>query len=211
MRVPDSELAEIPGLVRVETSPMGEVFAQVDRDTKESYPAEQVYGEYCTLHDYIDCPPRELYNYLADIRSLEEYTLSVRDLQPTEEEGLWVGVDAVGSATTKIYAKVEANPDAMTVDYHCAWDQGKELWMVYLYRVVDAELVFNKPGSVLLWTNCHHPYYARNPYPELAPEPDRMWVGDFWHQFYAGHKLELDNLKAILEYRHANGIPVTAP
>jgi hypothetical protein len=211
MRVTDAELARIPGLIRVETSPMDEVFAKVDRDTLDSYPAEQVYGEYCTLHDYIDCPPRELYHYLADIRSLEEYTLSVRDLKPTDEEGLWVGVDAVGSATTKIYAKVEANPDAMTVDYHCAWDQGKELWMVYLYRVVDAEVVFGRPGSVLLWTNCHHPYYTKNPYPELAPAPDRMWVGDFWHQFYAGHKLELDNLKAILEYRHANGIRVEAP
>jgi hypothetical protein len=27
--------------------------------------------------------------------------------------------------------------------------------------------------------------------------------------FYAGHKIELDNLKHILEHRHANGLPMT--
>ena len=30
-----------------------------------------------------------------------------------------------------------------------------------------------------------------------------------WPFFYAGHKIELDNLKNILEYRHANGLPMT--
>ncbi len=50
----------------------------------------------------------------------------------------------------------------MTVDYHCAWDQGKHLWMIYLMRFVDAETVLDKPGSVVLWTSCHHPFYDRN-------------------------------------------------
>ena len=33
-------------------------------------------------------------------------------------------------------------------------------------RVVDAQTVLDKPGSVVLWTNCHHPFYERNPYPD---------------------------------------------
>lgn len=36
-----------------------------------------------------------------------------------------------------------------------------------------------------------------------------MWVGDFWDMFGAGHLLELRNLKAIAEYRHRHGLPVT--
>jgi hypothetical protein len=36
-----------------------------------------------------------------------------------------------------------------------------------------------------------------------------VWVGDFWDMFGAGHLLELKNLKAIAEYRHHNGLPVT--
>jgi len=57
--------------------------------------------------------------------------------------------------------------------------------------------VLDKPGSVVLWTNCHHPFYDRNPYPHTAPEKRPVWVGDFWDMFGAGHLLELKNLKAI--------------
>ena len=78
--------------------------------------------------------------------------------------------------------------------------------MIYLMRVVPAELVFNKPGCVILWTNCRHPFYDRNPFPESAPAGRKIWVGDMWPFFYAGHKIELLNLKAILEHRHADGL-----
>ena len=62
----------------------------------------------------------------------------------------------------------------------------------------------------MLWTNCHHPFYDDNPYPgDGAARTARSWVGDFWDLFYAGHQLEMDNLKAICEYRHANGLPMT--
>ena len=55
-----------------------------------------------------------------------------------DANGISVGVDSL-AADTKIFCRVEANAQARTVDYHCAWDQGKELWMIYLMRVVDAQ------------------------------------------------------------------------
>jgi hypothetical protein len=102
-----------------------------------------------------------------------------------------------------------ANAQARTVDYHCAWDQGKHLWMIYLMRVLDAQVVLDKPGSVVLWTNCRHPFYDHNPYPQAGPPHRTGWVGDFWDIFGAGHGLELNNLKTIAEYRHRNGLPIT--
>ena len=81
--------------------------------------------------------------------------------------------------------------------------------MIYLMRVLDAQVVLNKPGSVVLWTNCRHPFYDHNPYPEAAPAERPVWVGDFWDMFGAGHALELNNLKTIAEYRHRNGLPIT--
>ena len=81
--------------------------------------------------------------------------------------------------------------------------------MIYLMRVVPAKLVLNRPGCVVLWTNCRHPYYDNNPFPDKAPKGRKVWVGDMWPFFYAGHRIELDNLKHILEYRHANGLPMT--
>jgi hypothetical protein len=195
-------------VIRVETTPREKLTPVVLAMTRSVYSHDRVFGQYCTVSDYIDCPPDELYEYLSDARSLEEWTYSTRRFTPTDEPGLWVGYDSLAE-DTKIYVRTVANEAARTVDYHCAWDQGKHLWMIYLMRVVDAEMVFDKPGSVVLWTNCHHPFYDRNSYPETAP-PDRPeWVGDFWDMFGAGHELELKNLKAIAEYRHRNGLPVT--
>ncbi|MFJ4807929.1 SRPBCC family protein [Streptomyces longwoodensis] len=208
MRASETELSTIDGLVRVENAPVGEVLRSVKENTKDSYTHEEVYGDYCTLQGYVDAPPRDVYEYLADMKSQEEYTYSVRDLEPVDDTGLYVGWDRL-SGNTRIYVRIEANPQALTVDYHAAWDQGDDLWMIYLFRVVDARTVLKRPGSVILWTNCHHPYYEKNPYPELAPSPDRPWVGDFWREFYAGHKVELENIKAIMEHRHHRGIPLT--
>ena len=73
------------------------------------YPHDQVFGQYCTVNDYIDCPPDELFDYLADTRSLEEWTYSLRGFTPTEEPGLWLAYDRLGLARPKIYTRTVAN------------------------------------------------------------------------------------------------------
>jgi hypothetical protein len=219
----------IDGLIRIETSPKEKATPIIMEMMRSVYPHDQVFGEYCTVNDYVDCPPDELFDYMADTRSLEEWTYSLRGFTPTDEPGLWVAHDRLGASgdagravvngsdgatpnkpktETPIYTRTIANREALTVDYHCAWDQGKHLWMIYLMRIVDAQVVFDKPGSVVLWTNCHHPFYDKNPFPQLAPKRP-VWVGDFWDMFGPGHLLELKNLKAIAEYRHRNGLSVT--
>jgi hypothetical protein len=211
MNVELSPLDEIPGLIRCENIPRTQAMAIAMERTHAVYPHDKLYGPFCTVQAYVDCPPEDAYAYLTDIRSLHEWTYSTRDFRPTEEDPeLYVGWDTV-EEDTRIWCKVVANPDALTVDYHCAWDQGRELWMIYLMRVVPAELVLKRPGCVITWTNCHHPYYDTNPWPELAPNRDRPWVGDLWDIFYAAHSTELENLKTILEYRHRNGLPVRFP
>jgi len=200
-------MIDIEGTIRIESHPRP--VAQpilVDR-MRSVYPHQQIYGDFCPVQSYVNAPPDELYDWLSDTRSLEEWTYSLRGFRETDESGLWVARDMLG-ADTEIYTRTVAHPDARTVDYHCAWDQGKHLWMIYLMRVVDAQTVLNRPGSVVLWVNCHHPFYDENPYPETAP-PDRpVWVGDLWDTFGAGHQMELENLKAIAEHRHAHGEPV---
>jgi hypothetical protein len=175
--------------------------------THTVYPHDEIYGPYCSIQDYIDCPPELIYEYMSNVHSLSEWTYSVRGFRETSTPGLYCGLDSLDS-DTKIYCRVDANPLARTVDYHCAWDQGDELWMIYLNRVVDARLTLKKPGSVVFWSNCHHPYYDQNPRPELAPRPERTWVGQWWSFFYGGHTIELTNLKKILEYRYKNNLPI---
>jgi hypothetical protein len=196
-------LATVRGLVRCEEYDREALGELVTEMTHTVYPHEQVYGQYCTVHAHIDCPPADVFAYMANPYSLLEWTYSVRALRPTGTPDLLVGVDSGG---TPIYCRTRSNADALTVDYHCAWDQGDELWMVYLNRVVPAEPVLKRPGSIVIWTNCHHPYYDRNPFPALNDDPRRPWVGDWWPLFYAGHSIELANLKAILEHRHRHGV-----
>ncbi|MBT6178254.1 MAG: SRPBCC family protein [Deltaproteobacteria bacterium] len=175
--------------------------------THAVYPHDQIYGKYCTLEEYVDCPPEEAFKYLSNPYNLAEWTYSMRNFGEMDETGLVMSLDRIGGET-EIYTRTTVNAEAMTVDYHCAWDQGDKLWMIYLMRVIDAQVVFNKPGSVILWTNCRHPYYDANPFPEAAPADRKVWVGDMWPFFYAGHHVEMQNLKSILEYRHANNLPI---
>ncbi len=200
-------ISDIPGLRRIENFTRDEMGDLCMEWTHAVYPHEEVYGKYCTIQEYIDCPPEKVFEYLADVRCLEEWTWSTREFEKTAEPGLMMGWDKLAD-DTKIFCRTVSNADAMTVDYHCAWDQGAELWMIYLMRVIPAKLVFGKPGCVVTWTNCRHPNYDDNPHKETAPADRENWVGDMWPFFYAGHMVEMQNLKTILEYRHQHGQPV---
>ncbi len=74
----------------------GEGHADHHGDDAVGVPARQVFGEYCTVNDYVDCPPDELFEYLSDTRSLEEWTYSLRGFTPTDEPGLWLAHDRLG-------------------------------------------------------------------------------------------------------------------
>ncbi|MEV6753678.1 SRPBCC family protein [Streptomyces sp. NPDC051214] len=197
-----ADLKDVPGLLRWETTPREEALAQAAQLTKESFTYDEVYGKFVTVHQYIDAPPQAVYDYLTNERNLNEYTYSTRDFAPTDTPGLYQGRDTLLDDETKIFLRIDGDPRALTVDMKCAWDQGEELWMVYIHRIIDAQTVLNKPGSVVIWTNCRHPYYDKNPHPELASSPERPWVGDMWNLFYAGHQIEIDNMKKILELRN---------
>jgi hypothetical protein len=203
--VEPTALDGIQGLIRCEEysrEALGEIITEM---THAVYRHEQLYDRFITVAEHIDCPAQEVFAYMANPYSLVEWTYSVRKIRPTESPGLLVGVD---SGDTPIYCRTVSHADALTVDYHCAWDQGDELWMVYLNRIVPAETVLGRPGAVVVWTNCHHRHYDRNPYPALCQDTGRTWVGDWWPIFPAGHAIELANLKAILEHRHRNGLPL---
>jgi len=194
-------LDQIPNLRRIENFTKEQMTAYCMELTHAVYPHDEVYGQYCTIEEYIDAPPEDVFDYLADPYTLAEWTFSLRDFGEPDGNGVVMSLDKIGGAT-KIFTKTIANRSALTVDYHCSWDQPDQLWMIYLMRIVPARVVLDRPGSVVLWTNCKHPNYDRNPFPAKAPEGRKVWVGDLWPFFYAGHWVEMQNLKAILEYRH---------
>ncbi len=98
----------IDGVLRVETAPREKATPIIMEMMRSVYPHDEVFGTYCTVNDYIDCPPDELFDYMADTRSLEEWTYSLRGFAPTEEPGLWVAYDKLGGPTgSPIYTRTD--------------------------------------------------------------------------------------------------------
>ena len=93
----------IEGVTRIETSPREQATPIILEMMRSVYPHDQVFGEFCTVNSYIDCPPDELFDYLADTRCLEEWTYSLRGFTPTEEPGLWLAYDRLGSETQDLH------------------------------------------------------------------------------------------------------------
>ena len=103
----DGMTGPIEGVIRIETSPRQKATPIIMEMMRSVYRHDDVFGQYCTVNDYIDCPPDELYEYLADTRSLEEWTYSLRGFTPTDEPGLWLAHDRLGSET-EIYTRTVA-------------------------------------------------------------------------------------------------------
>ncbi|MFC9433114.1 SRPBCC family protein [Nocardia sp. NPDC057030] len=192
-------LDDIPGLFRCETVSRADATNQLlalTRQLRAGAADREVY----TVHQHVDCPPEVLYDYLLDIRSVEEFTYSMRDFRPNGDTGRYVGVDATDPGTT-IHLRIIGNREVGTVDYESAFDQGDDLWMVFCGRVLSARRVQRRSGALVSWTIWRHPYYDKNPYPRLSPRRGRVWPGSMWPLFHACDVLELRNLQTILEHR----------
>jgi len=200
------KLENITGLYRSEEHPATpESMQYFVQKSKSHYTYEEVYGDYCTVHLYINCPVDEAFKYAANPYSLEEWTYTVRDMKVVDDR-IMVGREAL-VPNTQIFVETQSHEPSRVVDYLCAWDQSEELWMRYYCRFVDAKPTFGKPGTVMFWTNCRHPYYLRESpikpqhIRESQNRKDRPWVGDVWNLFAAGHLVEAENMKRILEAR----------
>jgi len=193
-------VSDIPGLFRCESLSEAAAMQTLLKVAKQLRNQGHRENDVYTVNLHIECPPEVLYDYLLDIRSLEEYTYSTRRLRIDTTTGLWVGQDAT-EPETEIYMRITGNREVGTVDYESAYDQGNDLWMVYCGRILSAERVQHRPGSLVSWTIWRHPYYDKNPYPHLAPSRTRTWPGSLWPLFHALDVLELGNLKHIVEHR----------
>ncbi|HEU4405579.1 MAG TPA: hypothetical protein VFS43_09840 [Polyangiaceae bacterium] len=200
---------DVEGIINIDNTPFikdamsPEAVAFREAQKRDVYPHQEMFGEHCTIMEYIECPVEMAYDYVSNIYSLEEYAVTLRDFRHLGG-GVYRGIDYSGPAP--IYMRIEAHPGPRTVDHLCAWDQGIDLWMRYYYRFIDAKLAMNKPGTVMLWTNFRHTYYSSDspapPYiDEARKRTDRPWVGAYWDIFYPAHKIEAQNLKKILEAR----------
>jgi hypothetical protein len=203
-----------PGLVSATELSFDEQDALCRGILKREYPHDEIFGDQCPLGAHVDAPYDEVVRYVADVPSLAEWTLNIRHI--VARDGLYHGkmvfsVADAAAPTTDIYlrADIQHGREQSLVCFPCAWDQPHDLWMRYFFVVADAAATLGRPGASVMWNNCRHRFYDRQtePVPDHIERgrrrTDRPWPGDGWPMFYALHKLELENLKAILEHRHA--------
>ena len=57
----------IEGVTRIETSPREQATPIIMEMMRSVYPHDDVFGRYCTVNEYVDCPPDELFAYLTSI------------------------------------------------------------------------------------------------------------------------------------------------
>lgn len=196
----------IPGLITNETHNLDQIKELLQQKTKDYYSHEEIFGVYCQLGTYIACPASMTFEYCSNMHSLNEWTFSMRHFEYIGGD-IWRAKNKLSKGTF-VYIKMQTSKEYGVIDYYCAVDTPLELWMRYYFRILDAQPTLNKAGTVVLWTNCKHPYYDRNKdesnYPSYIKKghaADRLWIGDFWNQFDVIHKIELNNLKHILECR----------
>src|ERR1700712_827492 len=95
----DDIVTPIDGVIRIENAPREKATPIIMEMMRSVYPHDQVFGDYCTVNSYVDCPPDELFEWLSDTRSLEEWTYSLRGFTPTQEQGLWLAYARPGGET----------------------------------------------------------------------------------------------------------------
>jgi hypothetical protein len=198
------DINKIPGVVNCFLPNFQAAVQELEVMTKPTYTHEEVFGKHVTIMEHIEVPIDMVYEYAANIYSLEEFSATIRQMEYVGG-GIYRALDVLG-AYTPIYFQLKTFPDSYCIDCLCAWDQPHEMWMRYHWRLFDSMPVIGKAGTIVLWTNFKHPYYDKSsPAPAYVAkprdQPDRLWVGDFYNQFFAAHTLEGRNLKAILEHR----------
>ena len=119
--MPTTSINAIQHVHRIENCPLPHMNALANELTHSVYPHDDVYGNYCSLEEYINCPPETVFDYLANGYNLAEWTYSLRDFAPAPFSDQLLAIDKIGTGT-KIYCKTISNKAGMTVDYHCAWD-----------------------------------------------------------------------------------------
>lgn len=206
LKIHGISVEKIKGLYRSEEYSPVDAYARFERETKEKYSHDEIYGKWWTISEFIDVPADFAYEYVSNIYSLEEWSFGIRDLKHIGQ-GTYQGQDNF-TKPTEIFLRSEVFRDAKAVDHYYAWDQREELWMRHYFRFIDAKWVLNRPGTLLTWSSFKHPYYDKKSaalpawLKDAQNKKGREWLGDYWRHFHAWHKSEADNLRYILEHRY---------
>lgn len=173
-------LSHILGLTRIETLSNDEMNELLIEKTHSVYKHEALFLSMFTLEVYIEADLNQAYNYLSKALSIAEWSYSLRSPIPNED-GSWLLMQEA-SNKQPLNCRLETHREAGVIDLH--WSTEVGLLYSDALRLVPAEQTIKKEGTVLLWC--------------CIPNGNV----DNWLNFPAQRKIEMQNIKHILEAKN---------
>ncbi|MBI5548869.1 MAG: 3-oxoacyl-ACP synthase III family protein [Deltaproteobacteria bacterium] len=159
--------------------------------TKDRYRQEELFSDFVPSMAVFEGVPLEAaYEFLSRSENMSLWTMSMRNVRPFRGD-IYLA-DETATPTGKVYIQTLADPAAKTIGWNCGHADPEDLWIRYRGMLVDALPTLGRKGTAFFWTNFVHERVKQ----------DRMLAMGF-KAMYAAHKIEIENLKMILEDRFA--------
>ena len=182
------------GIVSVDTFSRHDLKQMIEDEYRDEIPWEQAFGEFVDVNAYVpNLTVQETYDYFQDIYHLEDWTISVRNVEPMGQlngRNRYVAAENMPPGGN-IYLLEEKHPESHTVDWWVGHSPD-DIWMHYYIRVIDAREFMGRPGVLLTWVNFGHANFEQDP----------VLMQGFLMMRIA-HAAERDNMVKVLNWRAA--------
>jgi len=187
---PPATLAE--RLVTVERYSMIELWEKhILPGAKDRYRHEDLFSDFVPSMAVFEGVPLEAaFEFLAKTENMALWTMSMRNLRPVRGD-IWEG-DEAATPTGKVFIQTVADAQAKTIAWNAGHASPDDLWISYRGMLVDAQPAMGRAGTAFFWTNFVHERVKQDPMLKMG-----------FKAMYSAHKIEIENLKMILEERFA--------
>ncbi len=179
-------------LVNIERYSMIELWEKhILPGVKDRYRHEELFQDFVpSMAVFEGVALEDAYAFLSQSETMSLWTMSMRNVRPFKGD-VYVA-DETATPTGKVFIQTVADPKARTIAWNCSHDNPDDLWIGYRGMLVDAQPTLGRKGTAFFWTNFVHERVRRDPMLAMG-----------FKAMYAAHKIEIENLKMVLEDRFA--------
>ena len=178
-------------LITVENYSMEEMWGRfVAPGSKEYYTYDELFADFVPSWAVFEgVPIDDAFAFLAQTETMGLWTMSMRNLKLVRDD-IYTG-DEAATPTGKVFVRTIADEKAMTIEWQAGHADPDDLWIFYNGILTDAGPTLGRPGTAFLWTNF---------VPERIKADPMVAIG--FKMMYSAHRIEINNLKIILEERY---------
>jgi len=179
-------------LLTIENYTMEELWGRfIGPEVKETYTHDELFSDFVPSMAVFDgVPIEDAFAFLSRSENMAQWTMSMRNHRLVKDDIYEADEDA--TPTGKVYVRTIPNAEAQTIEWRAGHASPDDLWILYRGILTDAQAAMGRKGTAFFWTNFVHARVRDDP---------MLAVG--FKAMYAAHKIEINNLKMILEGRYA--------